>query len=118
MGAPAEVFSHVRTAAAAAAAAVVVVVVVADAQPVRPILHISPHTQIVGDRIASPPDHASLFTERVMMHPLSFFAPASYSAHHSSSAAFQQFISSCGGAVGGERQAAQVFDFGERNTLS
>ena len=53
-----------------------------------------------------------------MMHPLSFFAPASYSAHHSSSAAFQQFISSCGGAVGGERQAAQVFDFGERNTLS
>jgi hypothetical protein len=73
-------------------------------------------SHIVGDSVVSPPDHAFLFTERVMMHPLSFFAPASYTAHHSPSAAFQQFISACAGDAeardGMGQAAAPLFDFG------
>jgi hypothetical protein len=74
--------------------------------------------QIVGDKIVSPTDHAHLFTERILMHPLSFFAPASYfdaAAPHSP--VFQQFMNACADVVEGLGRAAtaqQSFDFGEK----
>ena len=72
--------------------------------------------QVVGDRVVSPPDHVHLFTERIIMHPLSFFAPAAYAPPHSSRASlFENFISSCGQAdgIGGGACSEQVFNFRE-----
>jgi hypothetical protein len=71
-------------------------------------------SHIVGDSVVTPPDHAFLFTERVLMHPLSFFAPASYRAHHSPSAAFQQFMGACVGEADewqGVMRSMPTYDF-------
>ena len=111
MGAPAAVFSHVRLAAAAT---------IIDCSSIcifDCFLLLSHRLQIVGDKIVSPTDHAHLFTERILMHPLSFFAPASYSdAAAPHTPVFQQFMNACADAVEGVGRAATAlrsFDFGE-----
>jgi hypothetical protein len=77
--------------------------------------------QIVGDKIVSATDHAHLFTERILMHPLSFFAPASYSdAAAPHSPVFQQFMNACADVVervGRAATAQQSFDFGEKKFM-
>jgi hypothetical protein len=113
MGAPAAVFSHVRLAAAAITVDCSSIICILDC-----FLLLSHCLQIVGDKIVSPTDHAHLFTERILMHPLSFFAPASYSdAAAPHSPIFQQFMNACADVVEGVGRAAtaqQSFDFGEK----
>ncbi len=74
--------------------------------------------QIVGDLIVSPTDHVHLFTERILMHPLSFFAPASYSdAAAPHTPLFQEFMNACLDTMeGGVRAATALrsFNFGEK----
>jgi hypothetical protein len=75
--------------------------------------------QVIGDRVVSPADHAHLFTERIVMHPLSFFAPAAYSPPPVAAPAqltlFEQFMTSCSEMQGGQEAAGKAFEFGTQN---
>jgi hypothetical protein len=107
MGAPAAVYSHVSY---------LPVLLPFTSSTLRVEIRL----QIVGDRIVSPTDHAHLFTERIVMHPLSFFAPAAYVPDFQALTAplplFEQFTRQCGMEEfqgEGLESLNQSFDFGE-----